>query len=255
MRGRGLAALHLVADGVHQVGLAHAHAAIEEERIVGLGGPFGHRQRGGARKLIAVADHERIEGVARVELRRGGPVEARLLGRARRGAGGAVGACAGNRPEAAVLALRRNRGVFLGGHKTDVVQLQRLQVDGLLNQVAVLVADVLKLRRRHAHIERAARDVTVASGFEPGLERLANHLLLQGRENLKPGVESRRRRNCKCHRTNPCLRRLFIAGPVHPRLWAMALSLAQSLGFSSDCSDRLPVAAGLPLITRSWGRG
>jgi hypothetical protein len=81
-RGHRLAALHLVADGVHQVGLAHAHAAIEEQGIVGLRGPLGHGQRGGARKLVAVADHEGVKGVARVELRRRRPVEAGLLGRA-----------------------------------------------------------------------------------------------------------------------------------------------------------------------------
>ena len=83
MLADGLAALHLVADGVHQVGLAHADAAIEEERIVGARGPLGDGQRGGAGKLVAVADDEGVEGVARVELRGGGPVEARLLRRAR----------------------------------------------------------------------------------------------------------------------------------------------------------------------------
>ena len=173
-----LAALHLVADGVHQVGLAHAHAAIQEERIVGARRPLGHRQRGGARKLVAVADDEGVEGVARVELRGGGPVEARLLGRARAARRRRRGRVRRHRAEAAVLALRRNRGILLGGHKTHVVELQRLQIDGFLNQVAVLVADVLKLRRRHAHVERAARGVAVARGLEPGLEGLANHLLL-----------------------------------------------------------------------------
>ena len=234
-----LAALHLVADGVHQVGLAHAHAAVEEERIVGLGGALGDGQRGGAGKLVAVADDEGVEGVARVELRRGGPVEARLLRAcapcARRRRGGRVRR---HRAEAAVLALRRNRGVLLGGHEAHVVELQRLQVDGFLNQVAVLVADVLELRRGHAHIERAAGGVAVARGLEPGLEGLANHLLLQGRENLEPGIESRSRRSCKCHRANPCLRRLCTAGPVYPPVLAIALSSAESCGFPSVC--RLP---------------
>ena len=36
--GVRLAALHVVADGMHQVGLAHADAAVEEERVVGLRG-------------------------------------------------------------------------------------------------------------------------------------------------------------------------------------------------------------------------
>jgi hypothetical protein len=98
----------------------------------------------------------------------------------------------GNRPEAAILALRRNRGILLGGDKTDVVQLQIQLLDGLLNQVAILVAQVLKLRRGHAHIQRAPHYVAVSSGFEPGLERLADYLLLQSCENLKPRVYSRR---------------------------------------------------------------
>ncbi len=129
-------------------------------------------------------------------------------GCARGAAGGRRGGVRGQRAKAAVFALRRNGRIFLGGHEAHVVELQRLQIDGFLNQVAVLVADVLELRRRHAHIERAAGCVAVASGFEPGLEGLADHLLFQCRENLEPGVESRCRRSCKCHRSNPCLRRL-----------------------------------------------
>ncbi len=140
-----------MADGVHQVGLAHAHAAIEEQGVIGLRGPLGHGQRGGAGKLVAVADHEGVKGVTRVELRCRGPVEARLLGRAQ-GRGRSRGGMGGNRPEAAIGALRRNRGILLGGDETDLVQFQIQLLDGLLNQVTVLVAKVLKLRRGDAHV-------------------------------------------------------------------------------------------------------
>ena len=58
-----------MANGLHQVGFAHAHAAIEEERVVGLGWTLGHRLRRGMGELIARADDESIEGVAGVELR------------------------------------------------------------------------------------------------------------------------------------------------------------------------------------------
>src|SRR3984957_6726862 len=34
---------HLVANGLHQMGLAHTDAAIEEERVVSLGGTFRNR--------------------------------------------------------------------------------------------------------------------------------------------------------------------------------------------------------------------
>ncbi len=49
----GAVLLHLVPDGLHQVGLAHSHSTVEEQRVVGLGRPLGDCQRGGVRKLIA----------------------------------------------------------------------------------------------------------------------------------------------------------------------------------------------------------
>ena len=64
-----LAAIHLVTNGVHQVGFAHSHAAIEEERVVGPRGRSA-TARDAARQLVAIPDDERVEGVARVELRR-----------------------------------------------------------------------------------------------------------------------------------------------------------------------------------------
>ena len=75
----GLAQLHLMTDGVHEVRLAHAHAAVEEERVVSLGGLLGDGHGGGAGELIAGSADEAVEGVARIELRGGRPVEARLL--------------------------------------------------------------------------------------------------------------------------------------------------------------------------------
>jgi hypothetical protein len=61
---RGLSPLHIMTDGVHEMGLAHAHTTIEEERIVGARGALGNSQGRGARKLVAVADHEVVERVA-----------------------------------------------------------------------------------------------------------------------------------------------------------------------------------------------
>ena len=64
---------------MHQVGLAHAHAAVEEEWVIGLRRALcdGLRRSGG--KLVAAAYDERVKLVARVELRGGVPVKARLL--------------------------------------------------------------------------------------------------------------------------------------------------------------------------------
>ena len=86
MAACGCRLLDLVADGLHQVGLAHADAAVEEERVVGFRRTFGDRLAGGVGELIAAADDECVEGVARIQLRRAVPVEAclrRVSGRSR----------------------------------------------------------------------------------------------------------------------------------------------------------------------------
>ncbi len=53
---------------MHQVRLAHAHAAVKEQWVVGFGGLLGHGARCGVRKFVGLADHEAIEGIAQVEL-------------------------------------------------------------------------------------------------------------------------------------------------------------------------------------------
>ena len=75
-----------------------------------------------------------------------------------------------NWTETAIFALRRNRWIFFGGDKTDVVEFQFLQLDGFLNQVAIPVAQMLKFWRWHAHVKRTSRNMTVTGGFEPSLE-------------------------------------------------------------------------------------
>ena len=44
-----------VADGVHQVGLAEAHAAVQEQRVVGVAGALGDRQARGVREAVGGA--------------------------------------------------------------------------------------------------------------------------------------------------------------------------------------------------------
>jgi hypothetical protein len=57
----------IVTDGLEQMGLAEADAAVDEERVVGLGGDFGDRLRGRVGHLIRGTDHEGLEGVLRVQ--------------------------------------------------------------------------------------------------------------------------------------------------------------------------------------------
>src|SRR5579862_4239352 len=64
----GIALFDHVADGMHQVGLAHAHSTIEKQRVVGFGGLFGNGARRRVGKLVGLAYDEGLERVARVEL-------------------------------------------------------------------------------------------------------------------------------------------------------------------------------------------
>ena len=59
--------LRVVADGVQQVRLAQAGVAVDEQRVVGLGGRLGDRDGGGVREPVAAADDEGLERVLRVQ--------------------------------------------------------------------------------------------------------------------------------------------------------------------------------------------
>ena len=61
---------HLVADGVHQVGLAEADAAVQEERVVGVARALRDRQARRVGQAVGRPDDEVGERVARVEVGR-----------------------------------------------------------------------------------------------------------------------------------------------------------------------------------------
>src|SRR5579859_6934431 len=60
------------------MGLSHADAAVQKERIVGFRGPLGDGLASRMGELIRAADDESIEGIARIQLGRAIPVKARL---------------------------------------------------------------------------------------------------------------------------------------------------------------------------------
>jgi hypothetical protein len=94
------------------------------------------------RELVAGADHERVEGVARIQLRRAIPVEAGL----RRSGAGAGGAESPPLWRTAVAA-----GSSSGRHEFHVAEFETEIVDGFLNEVGILIAGVAELHRRHAN--------------------------------------------------------------------------------------------------------
>ena len=112
--GVGVGLPHLPGDRLHEVGLAEADAAVEEQRVEGdraaLGHALGDAARGGVGELVRLADDEVVEGAAPVD-RRGRQV---VTGRRRRaaapGAGGG-GARRGARSRGpGRSARRRTRG-------------------------------------------------------------------------------------------------------------------------------------------------
>ena len=76
-------ALHVVPDGVQQVGLAETGGTVDEQWVVAAAGRLGHAQRRGERELVRCTLHERLERVARVH-----PVVRAVAGGARQAGGG-----------------------------------------------------------------------------------------------------------------------------------------------------------------------
>jgi hypothetical protein len=71
-RASGLSLQQRIAHGVHQVRLAQAHAAVDEQRVVHDPRRAGHVQRGGAGHLVGAAGHQGVEGQRGVQLVGGG---------------------------------------------------------------------------------------------------------------------------------------------------------------------------------------
>ena len=179
MAACGMPPLDLVSDGLHQVGLAHADAAVQEQRVVGLRRTLGDRLAGRVRELVAAADHERVKGVARIQLRGAIPVEARL--RRSRGCGDAAS-------EPAIVPHRSCRRIIFRSDELHVVEAEAEIVDGFLNQVGVLVAGVAELDGRNAHEQNASAGVAVARGLQPGVVGMAVDFLFQRIEDARPRI-------------------------------------------------------------------
>ncbi len=157
-----------VPDGVHQVGLAEAGVAVDEQGVVGLGGGLGHRQRRGVRHLVVGPDDKGLERVAGVEgsgrrapvVAPDGPARppARALGGRRRGA---------RRRGALPDAARRPVGLL----QVDAHRPAGGQAQALRDQVQVVVVDpdggeIVG----HAERDRVLRGLEANHGLKPHLE-------------------------------------------------------------------------------------
>ena len=179
----GLAQLDLMADGLHEVGFAHAHAAVEEQRVVRLAGSGGYGQGRGVGELVSAADDEAVEGVTGIEL--GGAVEVKArLGRGTRG----------RRTESAVVANDGGGGGWLGlrrrGDQLDIVVGEAEFVDGFQDQIVVALPDGAELGRGYGDEELSIGVVAEAGGLEPGVVGVAVDLFFQGTQDLHPRIRS-----------------------------------------------------------------
>ena len=64
----GIRLVDEVADGLHQVGFAQSHTAVDKQRVIGFRRAFRHGQRGRVRKPVAVAHNEALKGVLRIQV-------------------------------------------------------------------------------------------------------------------------------------------------------------------------------------------
>jgi hypothetical protein len=165
-----VAGLDVVPDRVHEMGLAEADPAVEEEGVVGLRGDLGDRAGGRVGELVRRAHHEAVEGVLGIE--RGGRSRI-VFGRLRDGLGG--------------LALEGD---------ADLAPIQLRQ--GLRDHALVVLREpVLELGVRHVDAEQGALEDQVVGGLEPGGEAVTVHLGFDPCEDLVPEVRLTERRTIR----------------------------------------------------------
>ena len=142
-------AAHVVADRVQEVRLADARRAVDEERVVGLAGQLGDRERGGVGEAVAVADDELVEGELRAE---------RVLARA-----------ASRRPDSGVRSWAGAVAVAVGDELDlgSVAEHVRRGVAEVTAEAAVDPRADRRLGREHERARRRAR--RGRSGVEPEL--------------------------------------------------------------------------------------
>jgi hypothetical protein len=168
----------VMTDGVEQVGLAEAHAAVDEQGIVRLRELLPDRHAGRVRELVARPDHERVEGVFRIELGAG------VAGTAR---GAALG----------LLFLPwDSRGIVLLGQDQPDLDLVEHQVFERRPQQAqiMLLEPFLEKTIRKQDLDAVLLDRPQRQRTEPGLEALPADPVPDHRQRFFPDFAYVRRR-------------------------------------------------------------
>ena len=131
-------------------------------------------------KLITAADDERVESVARVQLRGAIPVETGLRGMA-----------TGRREVRGEAAIMPNGGggrIIFRGDEFHLLIFHTEVIDGFLDEIGVFVANMAELDCGHANEQNSATGVAVARGLEPRIVGVPIDLFFQRVENAQPRI-------------------------------------------------------------------
>src|SRR5205814_10134105 len=156
-----LPSLDLMTNSLHQVGLPHANAAVEEQRIVGLGGCLGHRLGSGMLKLVSSAGHERFKRIFGIEMCGCIPVKTLLF----RSSRARCRSRNGSWSKFAVRTGRYARGIFFSGNELNILIFRNNGIDCLLNEITEFFSNVAELGRGHANEQDAAVGMAKARGL------------------------------------------------------------------------------------------
>ena len=159
-----------MADGVQQVGLAAAGAAMEEQRVEG--DALGGRQRlgGGRGDFVGLADDESLEAIARIEIRRrrdrvSRPAARRNSSRISSGVGrGRVGG--GDDPHVADERQRRCQASASRSPKCERTQSAMNWLGMTRSSAPLSRIEIAKRGRLQPAVERAGAKVAAKAGRE-----------------------------------------------------------------------------------------
>src|SRR6266487_4723 len=143
--------------------LAETSAAVDEQWVVRLGGCLGHSERGGMGETVRGADHERVEGVLRVDAE---PRLRRLLTHLRLSRFGFCGVLGDPKPHGAVAGDLRQRGAD---------QTEEMTLDPLAREVV-----------RNAEDELGVGDFGGVDLCKPGRKGVLVERLSEPTRNLVP---------------------------------------------------------------------
>ena len=174
----GLACVQLMGDGMHQVGLAQTHAAIEEQRVKGHRPALCHPAGGGMRELVGLTHDKAVKGKAGVQ----------------RGAGQVI-VCP--RPTLGKLGTRLRRGCHIARCRSTGRRHKKLKPRDFLARGIQMLENMIREVPRHPVAKKAGGNFEAGQGptqlrktnrLDPSCVVVAANALDQVFAQLAPGL-------------------------------------------------------------------